>query len=78
MDDADLPIVSVVALEDEPEEEVPAAEQNAAGTAGLTPEEAAAKAAEAEKSAKGVAMPARTKAVRVNLSDEDLPVVLIR
>ncbi len=48
IDDADLPIVSVVALEDEPEE-VPGAEQNAAGTAGLTPEEAAARAAEAEK-----------------------------
>lgn len=50
-EDADQIIVSVIALEDEPEE-VPGAVQNAAGTAGLTPEEAAAKAAEAEKEAK--------------------------
>lgn len=48
LDDADLPIVSVVALEDEAEE-VPGAEQNAAGTAGVTAEEAAARAEAAEK-----------------------------
>lgn len=49
IDDADLPIVSVVALDDETEEEVPASEQNAAGTAGVTAEEAAAREAAAEK-----------------------------
>ena len=47
LDDADLPIVAVVALEDEPEE-VPGVEQNAAGTAGVTPEEAAKQAAAKE------------------------------
>lgn len=43
LDDAELPIVAVVVLEDEPEEEIPTAEQNAAGTAGPTAEEKAAK-----------------------------------
>jgi len=50
-EDADQIIVSVVELDDEAEE-VPVAEQNAAGTAGLTPEEAAAKAAETAKDTK--------------------------
>lgn len=46
-EEADQIIVSVIALEDEPEE-VAGAEQNAAGTAGITAEEAAQRA-EAEK-----------------------------
>lgn len=50
-EEADQIIVSVVALEDEPEE-VPGTEQNAAGTAGLTPEEQAARDLAAKEAAK--------------------------